>query len=169
MGKKILTAKMLRYKLLEYAIWPLVICLTAYLPGFIITLFGIRSTVFLFACFMAVCMVCFAFMIVSYLVNCIPLLFLAFRRPIVVVATRTNTVGVKVSLWVRLMHSYDYFRNYIHFHGYGTTPTILYGVEETSVGDKFYLLLDKFDHIIAYYPCSIFEYEGELTPNKYER
>ena len=169
MGKKILTIKMLRNKLLEYAICPLIICLFAYLPGFIITLFGIRSTVFFFACFMYVCMVLFGIMLVFYLINCLHLLVLAFRCPMVVIATRTNTVGLKVPLWVRLMHPDKYCHYYIHFHGYGSHPSWPSVLESTTVGDKFYLLLDRSGHIIEYYPCNDYEYEGELTPNKYER
>ena len=169
MGKKILTTRMLQNKLREYAICPLIICLFAYLPGFIITLFGIRSTVFFFACFMYVCMVLFGIMLVFYLTNCLPLLVLSFCRPIVVIATRINIVGLKIPLWARLMHPHKRCYNYIQFHGYGTLPSTLCETESTFIGDKFYLLLDKFGHVIAYYPCSVYEYEGELTPNKYEK
>ena len=169
MGKKILTIKMLRNKLLEYAILPLLVCLIAYLPAFLITLFfAVRSAFFLFACVMYVCMISFGFLLVFYLTTCLPLLFMAFR-PIVVIATRTNTVGVKVTIWHRLMHPRRRFDECIHFHGYGAFYTGPVDERSTSVGDKFYLLLDRSGHIIDYYPCNDYEYEGELTPNKYER
>ena len=109
---------------------------------------------------------------VLLLIYCVLMFIRSFRRPVVVVATRMESLGVKVSLWHRLLHPMGrrwYYETYVNFHGYGTVPSLSGVLEFTSVGDKFYLLLDGFDHIIAYYPCNEYEYEGELTPSKYEK
>ena len=70
----------------------------------------------------------------------------------------------------------------IHFHGYGRrhVPNGMYSGyddwfsgrtiwESTFAGDEFYLLLDRFERIVYFFPCNNFEYVGEITPNRYEK
>ena len=124
----------------------------------------------IFTCFLVACAAFVGVIFTVLLTNGVALFIRSFRNPVVVIATRVSSGSKKISLWCRFMHQPRHDRIiYIHFHGYGAHPSSRAMLECTSPGDKFYLVLDKSDHIIDYYPCNDYEYTGELTPSKYEK
>ena len=171
MDKKVLTIKMLKKDLRGYAIGSFVISLLL-LPGFApCCYFAVAWFLdsFVLGILFAAGSALFGVVLVVLLANGVKLIVLLFRCPVVVVASRVSSGDSKLTLWTKIMHHRRTGIIYIHFHGYGSHPSLNVTLESTSVGDKFYLLLDGADHIIDYYPCNDYEYEGELSPNKYER
>lgn len=171
MDKKVLTIKMLKKDLRGYAIGSFMISLIlllGFVPGCYYAARCFPNSIVLGIIFAAPA-VLFGALLADLLANGVKLIELSFRSPIVVVASRMSSGDNKITLWHRFMHRRRMGMIYIHFHGYGSHPSWSTVLESTTVGDKFYLLLDRSGHIIEYYPCNDYEYEGELTPNKYER
>ncbi len=168
-NKEVLTTVYMQRILRGYGVGSFVICIPFAL-AFLISLFfviGIELSFVTF--FFATLMLFFGAVSVYLLVYCVSMFAASFHRPIVVIATRVNSGSEKTSMWCRFMHRRRTGNVYIHFHGYGSHPSLPVMLESTSAGDKFYLLLDRPGHIISYYPYNDYEYEGEMTPNKYEK
>lgn len=112
------------------------------------------------------------------LANGVAAIAMMYQPPVVVVSTRVKPVGEREMY----MHGDDDIGHILYFHGYGKrhVPHGMYigfdswlsdyNVWQTSFdGDEFYLLLDPFNRIVYFFPCSNFEYMGELAPSKYKK
>lgn len=169
--KEILTPEKLQRVMRELAAVSFIFCLLL-APCLFLSLYIFVEFKFhiIFTFFLAACAATVGVIFAVLLTNGAALFIRSFRNPVVVIATRVSSGSKKISLWCRFMHQPRHDRIiYIHFHGYGAHPSTSAMLESTSPGDKFYLLLDKFDHIVDYYPCNDYEYTGELTPSKYEK
>lgn len=168
--KVILTPGKLQHDLRGYAAGSLILCL---MPALCLLLslyvFTNIKFHFIFTCFLVACVALVGVIFTILLTKGVAVFLMSFRQPIVVTATRVNSGSDKLSLWCRFMHYSRTGYHLIYFHGYGAHPSMPVMLESTSPGDRFYLLLDKSDHIIDYYPCNDYEYVGELTPSKFEK
>lgn len=170
MGKRVLTIKMLREDLRYCTIGSFSIflfLLIGIIPSCYLALTCIKN-VFWLGIFYTVGVAFMCWFEITMLVNGMKLLAFLFRPPIVVVSTRVKSGSNKISLCTRLIHSRSQVDELIYFQGFGAVPALRYH-ENTYPGDKFYLLLTGNNQILTCYPCNDFEYEGELSPNKYER
>ena len=116
-----------------------------------------------------------------YIANCVVALVMSLRNPVMVKASRIKPVNEKDEGGSGRYHHYI-----IYFHGYGKRCfggggylVFRAGFEKwfvesgilntTDEGDKFYLLVDKLNRIVLFFPCKYFKYTGEVIPSKHER
>lgn len=186
--KRVLTPDTIQQLLRRQALFSLLACLfltIGLIPSVAWLVMAFQRSNFLPVLLLACAFVTFfaaGFMI--FLINCIAALVMSCQKLTVVKAIRIKPVGEK--------EKYEPYGGYsesgyiMHFHGYkrrhaggGLYAPLCAGFEKwlsagsvwklTDVGDRFYIVPDKLNRVVFYFPCDLFEYTGALTSSKYER